>query len=252
MRPIEKKKVGETVNVLYSDGTTKPHTIRYIYKEYGEAKGPLVANMGEYCSYCENNIDEADLTVEHIEPQSLSDTTKLPYYRHHWNNFLISCRLCNSVKSKKHYLPSETHLPHNNNTFLSLSYLTGGIVMVNPMLTGKSKQHAENLVMMTGLNRFGSNCSPKDKRWIYRNRVWNIALTDLQDYVNKKITVERVIKDAKAHGFWSVWFTLFKGQDLVLKRLITDFEGTCTTCFDASNHYEPISRPSNKGNTDPI
>ncbi len=238
--------------VHHASGATRSETILQTYNCYRDAKPHLTAHLGEFCSYCENNIDEMNLAVEHIEPKELSKKTGKAYYEHDWDNYLLACTMCNSQKSTRHYLPSDLHLPQNNNTFLSFVYLPGGIVQVNPNLTGQSKQHAKNLMDLTKIGNWGRNCSPKDKRWQYRSRAWQVATDCLNEYKEGKITTNRVIESAKAQGFWSIWFTIFKGEDEVLKRLISDFEGTSASCFDANNHYQPVPRPSNAGKSDPI
>lgn len=58
MRPLDKKNAGDSID-LYADifdmGTTV-HTIKSEYKEYGKARKVLLANFGNYCSYCENYL----------------------------------------------------------------------------------------------------------------------------------------------------------------------------------------------------
>ena len=230
------------VQVRHADGSTTIETILQRYKDYRDAKPLLTAHLGEYCSYCENDIDEMNLSVEHIEPKELTKTTGDDYYEHDWDNYLVACTMCNSQKSNCHYLPADLHLPQRDNTFLCFVYLPGGVVIVNPNLVGESKRRAQNLMNLVKLGNFPPKCSAKDKRWQYRMQVWQTATEDLTDYKSGKITVDRVITDAKSNGFWSVWFTIFKGEDDVLKRLISDFEGTCASCFDANNHYKPIAR----------
>jgi hypothetical protein len=51
-----------------------------------------------------------------------------------------------------------------------------------------------------------------------------------------------IIEIAKNTGCWSIWFTAFAGYDEIRKLLISEFSGTCSSCFDSENHYEPIPR----------
>ena len=53
MRPVEKKKPGDIVEYTTSMNETVAHTIKTQYKPYGDAKDPLAANIGAFCSYCE-------------------------------------------------------------------------------------------------------------------------------------------------------------------------------------------------------
>lgn len=90
MRPVNKLNPGDTVEVMLADGTVAADVIRAEYEDYTEAKAPLVAHLGCYCSYCECRLDERSLQVEHIEPKHLSGETGNPYYLKSWNNFLLS------------------------------------------------------------------------------------------------------------------------------------------------------------------
>jgi len=76
------------------------------------------------------------------------------------------------------------------------------------------------------------------------------ALECKQEYdANPKlITEQAILRNAKAAGFWSVWFTIFQNDFLVLEELAS-FRGTATFCFDP--YYAPIPRnPTNT--TDPV
>jgi uncharacterized protein (TIGR02646 family) len=222
------------------DGST--HVVKAQYKPYRLAKGPLCMNFGEYCSYCEHPIDYRDLEVEHIQAQSL-----YPQRIPDWDNFLLSCSTCNGNdnKSNKDVVIGHCHLPHLNNTFLSLRYLDGGVVIVNPALTGQSKINAENLLELVGLDKSPAEAE-SDKRWHYRQETWNLATRYLNKYINGEVSVDVIIDLAKAEGHWSIWFTVFANHDQVLEKLISDFPGTAADCFDANNHYRPIERnPSN-------
>ena len=75
MRPIEKKQPGEVVQYTDSRGNVIEHVVLEDYDEYGEAKLPLVGNLGRYCSYCEGlrEVDALEIDVslhryEHATP----------------------------------------------------------------------------------------------------------------------------------------------------------------------------------------
>lgn len=53
MRPVEKKKPGEAIKCLTSLGETKTVVIQHEYDPYRDAVEPLSANIGLFCSYCE-------------------------------------------------------------------------------------------------------------------------------------------------------------------------------------------------------
>ncbi len=94
-------------------GTDKENSIKTESKKlsplYGKARGPLINNLGQYCSYCEIPL-ATSLAVEHMLPKS-----DFPLLALVWENFLLACPLCNSYKNNK---PSRA-------TGISLSPLAG-------------------------------------------------------------------------------------------------------------------------------
>ena len=59
---------------------------------YQQARGSLIADIGQYCSYCELPLTSS-LAVEHTLPKYWFPTSQLT-----WSNFLLACPVCNSVK----------------------------------------------------------------------------------------------------------------------------------------------------------
>lgn len=246
MRPIIKYNVGESIAL--NDGTT--HVVTEDYNPYQSAKPILIANMGNYCSYCEcGYFYDRDLAVEHVQPKSIEQYKSL---QTKWTNFLLSCDTCNGADNKgtKNVILNDVHLPHKNNTYLSLNYLSGGVVTVNPKLTGVSRVHAENLWRLVGFDKTPKQARPGDTRWRKRFEDWNTAEEFLQMYNAGQVSVDVVIQIAQSRGGWSIWFSVFKGVDEVLKALIDQFPGTAKDCFDAADHYKPL--PRNVGQTDEV
>ena len=246
MRPVDRKNAGNVV----VDVNGANYTIVADYDPYQKAKLVLVANLGQLCSYCEALYSyPRDLQVEHIQPKGLA---KYAHLETKWTNLLLSCATCNGKDNKdtKDVVLGEVHLPHLNNTFKSLVYMGGGVVMVNPALAGDSATHAEALWKLVGLDKTPKTSSPGDTRWQKRMIDWELATHYLQQYLNGGISVDAILELVKSRGGWSIWFTVFKDQDAVLARLISDFPGTCAACFDANNHYVPVDR--NPGNVDPV
>lgn len=241
MRPVNKLSPGQYGSI----------TITKDYPKYQDAKTALVFNLGSYCSYCEESYhQERDLHVEHVQPKNYVHKKRKKIYAHletKWSNFLLSCATCNGTDNKgaKNVILTKCHLPHRNNTFKSLVYMAGGVVMVNPLLVGNAIVHADNLLNLVGLNKGPKNSCPGDTRWKNRRKIWDLAVR----YLNKGADVDTIIDLAKGYGGWSIWFTVFKGHDEVRKALIEKFPGTAARCFDANNHYEPIDR--NPGHIDP-
>lgn len=245
MRPIEKKRPGDIVRYIDSNNRVIEHTIQEDYMDYGDAKFPLSSNIGQYCAYCEGFEKIHSLEVEHTAAKSKGGSLTA------WNNFLLCCKICNTIKGAE-VVNDEYHWPHLNNTFFSFIYDDTGRIKVNDNIPPLSKVRAQNLLNLTGLQRYPGmdNPSEKDFRWRHRYEAWNKASRYKELFSNGSITVDDIISYAKDVGHWSIWFTVFKGVDSVRSRLISDFSGTCTTCFDPNNHYEPIER--NPGSPDPV
>jgi len=246
MRPIEKKHPGEIIHYTDSNNQDIEHIIQEHYPNYGDAKFPLTSNIGLYCSYCEGEEKIHALEVEHTAAKSKGGSLTA------WNNFLLCCKICNTIKGAE-VINDDYHWPHINNTFYSFIYDDTGRIKVNDDIPPLSKVRAQNLLDLTGLQRYPStdnSPSPKDFRWQYRYEAWYKASRYKELFSNGLITVDDIISYAKCDGHWSIWFTVFKGVDSVRRRLISDFSGTCATCFDPNNHYEPIER--NPGSPDPV
>ena len=246
MRPVEKKKPGDIVRYTDSNNQEVEHTIQVDYPNYGDAKFPLASNIGQYCSYCEGYEKIHSLEVEHMAAKAKGGS------RTAWNNFLLCCKICNTIKGKK-VINNDYHWPHLNNTFYSFIYDDTGRIKVNDKIPVLSQKRAQNLLDLVKLQRYpGTNNppSPKDFRWKYRYEAWIKASRYKELFFYGSITEDEIISYVKCTGQWSIWFTVFKGVDSVRARLISDFSGTCSSCFDASNNYEPIER--NPGKEDPV
>lgn len=248
MRPVVKLNPG---TYTLPDGT--PFCVHSHYKNYRDAKTTLIRNLGCFCSYCEESYHQnRDLDVEHIQPKNFKENG-VKIYAHLetvWSNFLLSCTTCNGPDNKdtKNVILGECHLPHLNNTFKSLVYKAGGVVEVNPKLTGVAALHAANLLQLVGLDKSPTTSRPGDTRYRKRKEDWNMANRYKEKYNAGKADVGIIVDMVNNRGGWSIWYTVFKGYDEVRKALL-EFPGTAKLCFDAANHYEPIDR--NPGSPDP-
>jgi HNH endonuclease len=59
---------------------------------YGSAAVPLVQGIGAFCSYCESPL-KGNIDVEHVMPK-----TPFPAGSVAWENLLLACTMCNSIK----------------------------------------------------------------------------------------------------------------------------------------------------------
>lgn len=241
MRPIVKLKPGTHI----IDGNTL--CVQKSYNNYHEAKPALVANLGMFCSYCEESYhQQRDLHVEHIQPKKYEEN-HVKIYAHletMWSNFLLSCETCNGADNKdtKNVILAECHLPHRNNTFKSLVYKPGGVVEVNPILTHDSYTHANALLELIRLDKSPKTSCPGDTRWKKRSKDWDMACRYKDKFDAGNTDIETIVDLVRNRGGWSIWFTVFKDRDNVRKAMIEEFPGTAKECFDENNHYEPVDR----------
>ena len=194
--------------------------------------------MGEYCSYCEMQLD-ASLAVEHIQPQARYEELKLE-----WTNFLLACTNCNSTKGNTDVVLEDYFWPHLDNTFLAFRYTEEGIVRPALGLSEVHKVKALATIDLMGLARKPNRQTASDRRWLNRREVWIDANDAKQDLAEADLPVlrKRIVAQAQAQGYWSIWMTVFADDEDMLIRLINaqKYRGTATECFD--EHGKAISR----------
>ena len=221
MRPIERG--------------TAPRT----YAAYGDAIGDLEDRLGRYCSYCERLLP-IGLAVEHMAPKSLYRDRELV-----WDNFLLGCSNCNSVKDDKDVDDDSTLWPDKHNTMLALAYSKGGFVQIAEGLGADLRQRAQVLIDLVGLDRHNAKGWPRpakrDQRWRDREEAWAVAESFRDKFDNSDEALDLIILAAKGYGFFSAWFVIFSRYGSVRRALIEAFPGTATSCFNAQG--EPVRRP---------
>ena len=232
MRPVKKWS--------YSDKEVDP-PIKKSYEPYNDAKADLERNLDGYCSYCEKPSVDESAHVEHVQPKGLPKYAHLEY---EWSNFLISCARCNGSDNKgdKDVVFDEVHLPHLNNTLISVQYLEGGLIQPNYNLIEKELAKSKALIELVGLDKVPghSKYKSKDKRWDRRREVWEIAKRKLEQYRSNEIDIQNIIELTRGYGFWSVWFNVFINDKDEKQALVGSFRGTDKNCFD--QEYNPIGR----------
>ena len=202
------------------------------YTKYADALPDLEQRLGRYCSYCEQRIP-IGLAVEHKAPKCIHPQRKLD-----WDNFLLSCPICNSVKGEKDVAEDETLWPDQHNTFLAIAYQPGGLVGTNPALPADLRARAETLIGLVGLDRHMADGFPRpsrrDRRWLEREEAWSLAKWQLAAYEQldrSETALQQIRHAARGHGFLSIWLTVFDGHPNVKRALIELFDGTCGACF---------------------
>jgi uncharacterized protein (TIGR02646 family) len=223
--------------------------IKEFYNPYGDAKSDLERNIDGYCCFCERPAKDEAAQVEHVQPKGLA---KYEHLKYSWDNFLLACARCNGAdnKSDKDVIFSDIHLPHKNNTLISINYLEGGLVVINSNLKNKEQSNAQALIDLVGLDKRPGhpNHSNKDKRWSRRREAWELATRYLRLFQKEQVQIDIIVDLAKATGFFSIWFTVFAHHSNIRQNLISSFKGTTVDCFDIN--CLPIARnPLNEEDT---
>ena len=212
------------------------------YAEYGDAIGDLEERLGRYCSYCERRLP-VSLAVEHMAPKSVHRCRERD-----WNNFLLGCVNCNSVKKERDIADDDVLWLDRHNTMLAIAYSRGGFIVAADGLDNDLNRRANSLIELVGLNRHGAEGWPRpskrDQRWKDREEIWAEATRcrfTFESLGETPEALELVVSVAKAYGFFSVWMTVFEGHSDARRALIQEFPGTAPSCFNAAG--ELVRRP---------
>jgi uncharacterized protein (TIGR02646 family) len=214
-----------------------------VYTNYQDAGPDLQARLGDYCSYCERQI-ETNLAVEHVQPKD-----PVPALRNEWTNFLLGCGNCNSSKGATPVVVADYLWPDLDNTLLAFEYGTGGIVSPSPQVPAPIQAKAQQSILLTGLDKDPGNPNVRrrptssDKRWHRRFEAWQLAEKSRQRLAqnNTPELREQIIETALARGMFSIWYHAFVGDLDMRRRLRMAFMGTAFVCFDPNE--DPLPRP---------
>ena len=216
-----------------------------VFQDYKDALDPLRKRIGEYCSYCERRVTNQP-AVEHIQPKSNHRDLETS-----WENFLLSCAICNSVKGDKPVALERFLWPHRDNTFRAFDYTEGGVLDVARRLRGPLRRQAQALLELVGLDRHpgaGPDQMPssRDQRWRERREIWEKAMLALDRLRMRPDAMMRqqILETARGFGFWSVWMTIFEREPEMRQMFIEGFRGTCRECFDGNG--APLRRPGGR------
>jgi len=207
-----------------------------VFQRYREARGELIERMGQYCSYCEMRLN-ASLAVEHVRPKKPPGAKSVLEDRElNWDNFLLGCTNCNSIKGNDDVVLEEYLWPDADNVFRALEYRRGGVVRERGQLLPALEAKARAMIELVGLERRpGKDLEASDRRWLNRREAWGEAESARERLlisVDKTAMREPIVATAKATGFWSVWMTVFGDDPIMLRMLIEAFPGTARDCFD--------------------
>jgi uncharacterized protein (TIGR02646 family) len=206
------------------------------YADYKDARDDLIDRMGDYCSYCEVAL-HSQVDVEHVLPKSLNPALELE-----WDNFLLACGNCNSIKGNKEVDLADFYWPDQDNTLRVFVYAQDQPpqIAADPAVDG---DRAQRTLELTGIDRLPGHprFSDRDRRWLKRFEAWSIALevAELIQHNDSEAMRSLAVEVAKGRGFWSVWFTVFREDADMRRRLIADFQGTAADCFDDDANLIP-------------
>lgn len=204
--------------------TPSENGINVEINNYGDARPYLIERLGDYCSYCENQITNP--AIEHIQPKSIS-----PGIETNWYNFLLACVNCNSIKGHTTLNLDDFYWSDIHNTFLLFDYFPLGVVTVKRSLHNSvDRDTAQRTLELTGLGRYGQNVtSEADRRWVKRSEAYGKAENALKLYeINNRSldNIQSITDTATSTGFWSVWIKVFESEQNVIIALVNAFLNT--------------------------
>ena len=207
------------------------------FQHYADARDHLVGRIGDYCSYCEVCL-HSRMDVEHIEPKSHQ-----PARERDWNNLLLACPNCNSIKGDTDVDLDEYFWPDRDNTARAFQYDGDAPPRIVQRLSKDLQRKARRTLELTGLDRVPGHprYSNRDQRWKKRREAYGIALRlhrnlGVQDTHEMR---EVILLAAIKSGFWSVWMEVFHDDVQMRLALIGGFQGTATDCFDQNADLVP-------------
>jgi len=125
------------------------------YSHYREARNDLAARIGWYCSYCEMPVKNM-IEVEHLIPIK-NGGAELD-----WENFLLSCKYCNTLKSDRNTSRKGYFWADKDNTLLAFTYQSA-IIKANGQLNSSQVRIAQNTIDLMGLDRYPGGANEPTK-----------------------------------------------------------------------------------------
>lgn len=216
MRPVERGEIPE------ENGVPRQ------FREYRDARIPLIERMGGYCSYCEIALPSGP-HIEHVRPKDPN-----PELETTWSNFLLACSNCNSTKRAKNVVLADYFWPDRDNTMRPFEYDSERAPKHAGWLTPSQQDVANRTLRLTGLDREPGHpdLSDSDFRWLKRQEAWQIARLERLKIERNGTPDQRdsAVQVAVGRGFFSVWMQVFYDDEDMRKRLIGWFQAA-TDCF---------------------
>ena len=194
------------------------------YTKYEDALKDLTDQMGHYCSYCEMGVNNM-IEVEHIHPVKNGGNEL------EWENFLLACKYCNTIKSNNNEGRNGYLWPDIDNTDLLFDYtIDENVLIVKATLDSGIKIQAEALIKLVELSRYPGTINrptKKDKRWILRNEAITTAMSSYNRWLKikdddttsyRKLMAEQIAETSLV-GFYSIWYKIFENEQIVLNEI---------------------------------
>lgn len=186
------------------------------YTVYGDARHDLANKIGYYCSYCEMGVNNM-IEVEHVHPTSKGGNSIS------WDNFLLSCKYCNTIKSNHNPSRKGYVWPDIDNTDLVFDYPEKDVIKPKTTLPVHVLASALKTIELMGLDREpGQPIEPTqaDIRWVSRYQAWDKAKKSHNNWIklSEQILAEQ-IGITSLDGHYSIWTEVFKNDPLVLTEI---------------------------------
>ena len=187
------------------------------YSNYSDARHDLANRIGYYCSYCEMKVYNS-IEVEHVLPVNQQGNPI------DWNNFLLSCKYCNTIKSDHNPNLSDYFWPDRDNTDLVFDYEENTSVQPKQNLNQLFTVKVKATINLMGLSRYpGGAAQPTeaDTRWRSKKEVWDTAKFSLSNWTNAPIPelANSIALCALSSGHYSIWMKVFENEQLVLDEI---------------------------------
>jgi hypothetical protein len=158
------------------------------------------------------------IEVEHILPRNNGRAIL------DWDNFLLSCKYCNTVKLDHNTTTADYLWPDRDNTDLAFDYDEARVVYPKPTLLPEVAAKASATISLTGLDRNPAGPhepTEADTRWRSRKEAWDVAKFNLSRWKIAPIKpmAEVIARCALTSGHYSIWMKVFEAEPLVLDEI---------------------------------
>jgi 5-methylcytosine-specific restriction endonuclease McrA len=188
-----------------------------VYTNYGDARHDLAERIGYYCSYCEMGVHNM-IEVEHKLPIDQGGN------RLDWNNFLLSCKYCNTIKKARNTNLTDHFWADRDNTDLVFDYDEVNVIIPKNTLDANLTTKANSTIDLMGLNRIPGGVKPTeaDTRWRSRQEIWDLAKLSFSNWQQAPIpAMANTIATASLIGHYSIWCKVFENEQVVLDEIDT-------------------------------